>query len=390
MDFATLALICLVGLVGPLLALPRWAHVPVVVGELVIGAVLGSTGIGALDAGDPTFRFLGEIGFALVMFVAGSHVPVRDPVLLRSLRPGLLRAVAVGVLAVPAGYLVATWFGTGHGGLYAVLFASSSAALILPILGGAKVTGRALTELLPQVAVADTACIVALPLVIDPGHAGRAAVGAIAVAGSAFVFFLVIRTLTRNGTLRRVRRVSKQHRYAIELRVALTILFALAALAVLMHVSVLLAGFSFGLAVAALGEPHRLAKQLFALTEGFFGPLFFVWLGASIDLRELVTHPPAIGLGVALGIAPVVVHGLMAVTGQPVPLAMLTAAQLGVPVAAATVGTQLGLLGPGEAPALLLGALVTIAVAAAAARRLDEFRSAPDTSAPDPGAESPS
>jgi hypothetical protein len=45
---------------------------------------------------------------------------------------------------------------------------------------------------------------------------------------------------------------------------------------------------------------------------------------------------------------------------------MLASAQLGVPVAAATLGTQLKLLRPGESSALILGALVTIAVATVA------------------------
>jgi hypothetical protein len=53
----------------------------------------------------------------------------------------------------------------------------------------------------------------------------------------------------------------------------------------------------------------------------------------------------------------------MRLTGQPITIATLTAAQLGVPVAAATIGTQSGLLLPGEAAALLLGALLTIVVA---------------------------
>jgi hypothetical protein len=53
----------------------------------------------------------------------------------------------------------------------------------------------------------------------------------------------------------------------------------------------------------------------------------------------------------------------MAASGQPLSMGALAAAQLGVPVAAATVGTQLHLLAPGEAAALMLGALVTIAVA---------------------------
>jgi hypothetical protein len=44
---------------------------------------------------------------------------------------------------------------------------------------------------------------------------------------------------------------------------------------------------------------------------------------------------------------------------------MRAAAQLGVPVSAATIGTQLGVLRPGEAAALMLGAIVTIALAVA-------------------------
>ena len=79
MTFGALAVIAAVGVLGPLLALPERWHLPVVLGELVAGIALGPTGVGALHAPDPTFTFLANIGFALVMFVAGSHVPVRDP-----------------------------------------------------------------------------------------------------------------------------------------------------------------------------------------------------------------------------------------------------------------------------------------------------------------------
>ncbi|MGA7053494.1 MAG: cation:proton antiporter, partial [Mycobacterium sp.] len=47
--------------------------------------------------------------------------------------------------------------------------------------------------------------------------------------------------------------------------------------------------------------------------------------------------------------------------GQPLTLAALSAAQLGVPVAAATIGTEEHLLVPGEASAMMFGALLTIA-----------------------------
>jgi Kef-type K+ transport system membrane component KefB len=362
-DFGTLALAALIALLGPLLATPRGWHLPVVVGELLAGILLGRTGSGTLHPGNGTFTFLADIGFALVMFVAGTHVPVRDTRLRTALRVGALRAVAVGAVSVGVGAALAVAFGTGHTALYAVLLASSSAALVLPIVDSLGLGGAAVLQLLPQVAIADASCIVALPLAIDPKHAARAALGALAVIACAAVAFVLLDIAERRGYRKRVHHLSEQRNFAIELRVNLAIVFALAYLAVKSHVSIMLAGFAFGLAVAGIGAPRRLARQLFAITEGFLGPLFFVWLGASLDLRALGSHPSYIALGLALGAGAIVTHAVLRLAGQPLPLASLAAAQLGVPVAAATLGTQLHLLKPGEPAALILGALLTIGAA---------------------------
>jgi Kef-type K+ transport system membrane component KefB len=363
MSFASLAVIMVVGLAGPLLAAPRQWQLPIVLGELLAGIALGNTGTGYLHPHDPVFSTLADIGFAMVMFVAGTHVPIREPSLRTALGPGLVRAVAVAGAAVVLAWLIAASFHTGHVLLYTVLMASSSAALILPIVDSLSLSGEPVLQLLPQVAIADAACIVALPLVIDPRHAGRAAFGAVAVISAAAVLFVLLRWLERTGLRRRMHRLSEARRFALELRVSLAILFGLAALATDTHVSIMLAGFSFGLAVAAVGPPRRLTHQLFALTEGLFGPLFFIWLGASLNLRDLGSQPRFLLIGTLLGIGAVAAHLLMSLFGQPVGFGLLASAQLGVPVAAATVGTQLQILAPGEPAALLLGALITIGAA---------------------------
>jgi Kef-type K+ transport system membrane component KefB len=362
-DFAMLAVIVLAGLFGPLLAYPRRWHVPEVVGELLVGVILGSTGLGYLDASDPTFSFLAEVGFGLVMFVVGTHVPIRDHNLQGSLGRAIARAVLVGAGSAVLGVVIASAFGTGHAALYAVLMASSSAALILPIIESLDLQGEQVLQLLPQVAIADAACIVALPLAIDSEHVGRAGLGALAVIATGAALFGVLRFLERKQYRRRLHRVSEQRHFALELRISLVILFSLAAVAGRSHVSVMLAGFVFGIAVAAVGAPRRLARQLFAVTEGFFGPLFFVWLGASLDLRALGARPALILLGLLLGLGALLSHSLAGATGQPLNLSSLAAAQLGVPVAAAALGTSLNVLQPGESAALILGALVTIAAA---------------------------
>jgi Kef-type K+ transport system membrane component KefB len=145
------------------------------------------------------------------------------------------------------------------------------------------------------------------------------------------------------------------------LRTNLLVLFALAALAVSTHVSIMLAGFALGLVIASVGEPRRLARQLFGITEGFFSPLFFVWLGASLQVRELGSHPKFILLGLGLGLGGVLAHCAGRLLGQPLTYAVMSAAQLGVTVAAVTIGAEKHLFASGESAALMFGALLTIA-----------------------------
>ncbi|MBV8346678.1 MAG: cation:proton antiporter [Mycolicibacterium sp.] len=364
--FSGLALVAVVGMAGPPLAsLPRFS-VPVVVGELAAGLVIGKTGFGIVDAGDPTFTLLANIGFALVMFVVGTHVPIHDASLLSAVPRAVLRAVLVGVVAAGLAVGIATAFHTGHAPLYAVLMASSSAALALPIIDSLGLSGPQVLSVTAQIAIADATSIVLLPLVIDPRKAPQAALGALAVAACAGVVFVILRWIERAGYRERLHQYSEKRRFALELRTNLIILFGLATLAVTTHVSIMLAGFALGLVVSAVGEPRRLARQLFGISEGFFSPLFFVWLGASLQVRELGQHPWFILLAVALGAGAVLAHSAGVVLRQPLSLAMLSVAQLGVPVAAATLGTQEHLLAAGEPAALMLGALLTIAATSVA------------------------
>ena len=359
--FQTLALLTAVGLAGPLLASLPGLRIPVIIGELIAGLVIGKTGFGLVDDANPTFQLFANIGFALVMFVVGTHVPIRDPAMRSAVPRALARAVLVGAVAAALGVGVAAVFGTGHAALYSVLMASSSAALALPVIDSLGLGGPQVLSVTAQIAITDAACIVLLPLVIDLPRAPTVALGALAIAAVAMAFFLLLRAVDRRGWRQRAHDYSKKNRFALELRSNLLVLFALAALASSTHVSIMLAGFALGLVIASVGEPRRLARQLFGIAEGFFSPLFFVWLGASLQVRELVSHPKLILLGVGLGLGAVLAHCAGRLLGQPLTLAVLSAAQLGVPVAAATIGTQEHLLVAGEASALMFGALLTIA-----------------------------
>ncbi|GDY33800.1 cation:proton antiporter [Gandjariella thermophila] len=361
-----LAGILVAGLLGPLLATPHRLRLPVVVGELLAGVLVGRTGAGWVNPDQPVLAFLASAGFALVMLVAGSHVPLRHDALRGTLRRGVLLAGAVGLLAVPASLGIARLTGTGHAPLYAVLLASSSAALVMPIIQGEGWDTPAVRVTIVQVAVADTVCIIALPLVAAPAHAKGAALGVLAVLVAGCAMWLVMRWLRAHRVLDWVRRLSIRRNFGLELRAELILLFALAGLAQWVGISVMLAGFVTGLVLAAQGEPRRLARQLFAVTDGFLAPVFYVWLGATLDLRALAGQPRMLVLAALLAGGTLAVHAAAGFLGQPVTLSVLAAAQLGVPVAAVTIATTGHLLTRGEDAAILAAALVTILAAGTA------------------------
>jgi Kef-type K+ transport system membrane component KefB len=358
-----------VSLIGPALATPRRARVPVIVGELIAGVLLGTTGLRVIHPTDGVLSFLAQAGFALVMLIAGTHVPIRNVELRKAAGRGLLLAAAIGAVAVPVAAALSAMAHTHHTALYAVLLASSSAAIVMPIVHDDGLVGDRVLTLMAQVAIADTACIVALPLAADPSRAGRAAVGAVIVLAAAGLAFVILRELSDRDLISKLHEESVRRTFGIEMRISLAALFALAGLAVDVHVSVMLAGFAFGLVLAAIGTPRRLGSQLFAVTEGFLGPIFFIWLGASIDLRALVHHPRLIVLALGLAVATTLIHALARLLGQPIPLAMLAGAQLGVPVAAVALGTRNALLAPGEGGAILAAAIITLGVATVAGQR---------------------
>ncbi len=367
MTFGVLALIVLAGLAGPLLSSGRHALVPVVVGELVAGVVIGTSGFRWLDPNEPTTAFLAQVGFVMLMFVAGMHVPLRQPGLASGVRRGGLTAVVVGLLAPLGGIAVARASGTHHAAIYALLLASGSAAILLPALQEQKLLGdqRALV-VMAQVALADIAAIVLLPIVLQPGRALRAAGGGVLVALCVLALYGVVRVVRQRPWIRQVRRLSKSRGWALDLRLSLLILFGLAWLAQSSGTSVLIAGFGVGLMVAAIGGPKRLSRQVTGVAQGLMVPLFFVVLGARLDLRALFRHPSLIALALELLVLNLVVHAAAALlTRQPFASGLAATAQLGVPAAVVTLGLQKHILTTGQGAAIIAAALGSLALTAA-------------------------
>ena len=362
--YTDLAVVVLAGLLGPLLASGRRLRVPVLVGELIGGILLGRTTLHVIDPALPPFPVFASLGFAMLMLESGTEIDLGSKLLRDSaLRSGLAFLVTL-LAAVPAGLVIGVWVGSTHVALFIVLLAGSSAAVALPTIREEGLTGPAITLVIAWIALADAVTALLMPLALtSPGQLPAALLGdALIIAAAALIIALGIRFFG-SGPAQEAKQLSKQRHWALRLRLSVLMLLFLGAIAEHTGASLLVAGFAAGIVLRQFGEPHRLALELTGLATGFFVPTFFVLLGASLDLRGLARSPSAIGLAIGMALAATVVHAVAAIAlgkQQQLSAGLLASAQLGLPAAAAALALATRALSPPVATALVAGGLLTL------------------------------
>lgn len=383
MDFGLLALVMAAGLVGPLLAsLHRFAP-PVVVGQIAAGVLLGVSGLGWIKPDEPFVRGLATIGFALLMFIVGTHLPLRDVGLRSALAVGFGVAATVGVMATAGGLLVAPHVGLSRPGILAVLMATSSGAVALPVLQGLAIRDRVTLVATAWIAIADILTVLVLPLVLATGRLGRVLVGGALVIVASGGLFVIARLLRDTAVVLRARTLSRDRGWGLDLRISLLALFACAWLATRFGTSILIAGFAVGAVVALLGAPRRVAQQLVGVGEGFLIPVFFVHLGAQLDLGALLKSPQALWLAGAIAVVAIVIHVVAARAWRlSLGAGLLASAQLGVPAAVVSIGLSTHQLTPAQGSAIMAALLLTLAASAVGSVLLGHGSQLTDANAP--------
>ena len=362
--FVLLTVLTLAALAGPLLAFGARGLVPVVIGELTAGFVLGRTGFGVIDPSQQPLAAFMALGFATLMLSAGTRVDIGSPAIRQGFARGLLAFAVAAITAIPIGLGIDHALGIGRPTLLVVLIAGSSAAVAFPILIERNLSGPHVAMLVAWVAIADATTVVLMPLTLTDSSSIATAIGgdAAIIAAGSLVLVAALR-IRKTHFSHEVRRQSLKRGWAWQLRIALVLLLGLSAIAERTGASTLVAGFLAGMVIVRLREPDRLALQITGVANGFFVPLFFVLLGAEINLRALLTTPSRILLAAMLAAAAVLTHLIAArVAGRGHSLAtgLAASAQLGLPAAAASLGLSTHVLSAADAAALVAAGCLTL------------------------------
>lgn len=290
-------------------------RLPVVLGELLAGIIVGPFAIGALPLfnGEPlvvldeTVRNIGEIAAVVILFVAGLHITPRE------FLKGGAASFTVGSLgvAVPffVGYYVFTAFGIEalQSMLIATALTATSIAISIQVLTElGRMQSKEARLILGAAIVDDILAIAALSVVTTMVQTGNIAPDIVEIT-LLILYILGIFAALIVGAVLLVPRILHVERLwkskgSIEGLVTAAF-FAAAGIAAFAGLSPIVGAFAIGMAVASTRVIKQIEEYVGKL-EIIFAPLFFAIIGAQVDLRGVnVTVLYLTGVIVAVAVA---------------------------------------------------------------------------------------
>ena len=267
---------------------------PAVLGELVAGVLLGGSVVGLVDPTTEILHLLAELGVVILLFEIGLETDLRQ---LMQVGGASTLVAGVGVvLPFVLGYAVC--WGLGLGSLVAVV---AGATLTATSVG---ITARVLADLhrlhepeshiiLGAAVIDDVIGLVILAVVesLTRGHTVTV-LGILQTTALAFGFLVGVLALGRLVVPPLVRWVGQVALPGTVTMLAVMVVFSLAWLSSTAGSAMIIGAFAAGLLLRETPQAHEIEVGVAHLGH-FFVPLFFVMVGAAVDVRVLNPLEPA-------------------------------------------------------------------------------------------------
>lgn len=353
---------------------------PAVLGELLGGVLIGVSGLKLVDPHDVTIHLLSELGVILLLFLIGLETDLRQ--LMRV--GGSATAVAVVGVALPfiGGAVLGYWLGFAP-----MVSIFLGAALTATSVG---ITARVLSDLghlqdaesqvvLGAAVVDDIIGLVLLTVVGTLAGGGELTflgLGRIIATAFGFVILaIVIGSQLAPMLIRAIDRINVKRGLFFA---ALVFAFLLAYIAHRVGSAIIIGSFAAGLVLARTHRGKEIEREVHDVAQ-FFIPIFFVTVGAAVDLRSINPFDPDarrflwIGLALtAIGILGKVAAGFVVwqkgLRRIVIGVGMIPRGEVGLIFAQIGLTTQL--IGGGMYSAVALMVMLTTFIAPPLLRRL--------------------
>lgn len=383
LHFGPLLLVAGMAVLVPLL-LSRLPAIPVVVGEIIAGILIGRSGLQLVEHGEVSLAILSEIGFAFLMFLSGLEI---DFSILTQPRAGrkqgepsilslaTLNFLATVALAVPVGLLLVRFDLARDPWMMALILSTTSLGIVVPVLKGRGISaGRFGQTVLMAALMADFATMLLITVYISLYSSGLTF--EIFLIGILFIAFLLTYRLglsqIRRPGVRRLIQSLEAATSQIKVRGAIALMLGFVVLAEFVDVELILGAFLAGAVASLLStrDEEGLREKMDAIGYGFFIPVFFIMVGVDFNLPLLLENPTALLLAPLLLVAAVLIKLIAALVFRRVfswretlATGWLLSARLSLIIAAAAIGLRIEAISEATNAAIIFVAALTSTLA---------------------------
>jgi Kef-type K+ transport system membrane component KefB len=267
---------------------------PAVLGELVAGVLLGASVTGLVNSKDEVLHLLAEIGVVILLFEIGLETDLRK--LVKVGGASAMVAIAGVVLPFALGYAVCRMLGLGHlvGIVAGATLTATSVGITARVLSDLNRLQEPESQIVLGAAVIDDVIGLVILAVVAGLTQGQevTVVGVSKTTAVAFGFLGGTLLIGRLIVPPLVRWVSRVDLPGTPTMLAVMLAFGLAWLASMAGSAMIIGAFAAGLLLRDTPHAHEIEKGVAHLGH-FFVPLFFVVVGAAVDVRVLDPIDPA-------------------------------------------------------------------------------------------------
>ena len=264
---------------------------PAVIGEILVGLILGPSLLGYLSTSSPTsetLEILSQLGIIILLFLAGLTTSVEE--FRRAGRTGLIVAAAGVIVAFLLGFSVASLFGwTKVEAAFAggVLMATSVGVTVRTLLDLGELHSQVGATILSAAVIDDVFGIAALSVLGGLASASFSPSQLVLTCFLMGLFFLLTFAALRfmPPLLERMKSL-RTEKAILSFSLSLALLFS--ALAYELKLAAITGAFFAGLVLSGWREAKKLREEVSSIGYGLLTPLFFVWCGVKTDLHLVV------------------------------------------------------------------------------------------------------
>lgn len=275
-------------------ALAQWIGQPAVLGELVSGVLLGMSVGGVVDPKNEVLHLLAEIGVVILLFEIGLETDLRK--LLEVGGAATVVAIVGVTLPFALGYAVCWVLGLSNlvGIVAGASLTATSVGITARVLSDLNRLQEPESQIILGAAVIDDVIGLVILAVVVGLTQGQAvtALGVVKTTSIAFGFLAGTLLVGRLIVPPLVRWVSRVDLPGTPTMLAVMLAFGLAWLASVAGSALIIGAFAAGLLLRGTPHAHEIEKGVAHLGH-FFVPLFFVTVGAAVDVRVLNPVAPA-------------------------------------------------------------------------------------------------